>query len=260
MPSPPPLPSRQPSSKAARVSAGTLVLQEKAARKDLYDAVDEAVDSLVADMARKPRVGHRTALLLLVLGAGSALQRKLAASLAEHRQAARAAAANRLHAELRAAGISIDRRAMEYVAARAAVDAAHAEGAAASLAAAWQSSAVAAVRKHPDESTPYRAIDKTRAAAKPRLDRTARNEIASAYNEEHAQALRDLAEHDAALAAALEAAQVVRVWDAILDRRTCSACDARHGEVIEPGDVDPPLHVGCRCIAILEPRAARAAA
>lgn len=223
-------------------------------------SVDETVDAVVAQLARKHDRQRRVATMLLILGAAAMLRRKLSAAITSHRQAARNAAVIRLRAELAAAGVGVEAGRLVVPSRGLDVDSAHAESAAASLAAAWQASAIAATARMQDGGNPYRAVDKTRASTIHRINRTATNEVASAYNDEHGRALKEAADRDPELAAALEANRVVRVWDAVLDRRTCEECDMRDGRIIDAGDEDPPLHVGCRCITTIDVVSARAAA
>lgn len=50
---------------------------------------------------------------------------------------------------------------------------------------------------------------------------------------------------------------LVYMWSAILDSRTCSSCSALHGETAtldKPFVNEPPLHSRCRCIVIIVPK------
>lgn len=224
-------------------------------------AVDEAVDSVVAKLAREREQEHkRHEVMLLVLAAAALLQSKLSSIIATHRQDARVAAAKRLHVELGAVGVTVAPHLLVVPGRAHALDVAHAESASQSLAAAWQASAVAAAARQPDAQNPYRAIDRTRVVVRYRVDRTAATEIASAYNDEHSRALRDAAERDPELLSALDAGEVVRIWSAYLDRRTCAECAARDGTELSRSEIGPPAHPLCRCVAYLERRSLRAAA
>lgn len=227
----------------------------------MREDVDRAVDFTIAEHARRvgqEHEGRRVAIMFAALAAGTMLARSLTHTLSGGRQAARDAAAKRVRGELAAAGLdvapAVARQGID-------LDIAHATSAAQSLAAAWQAQAIAAMDKPANQASPYREIDKTRLTIRSRLERTAQHEVFSAYNAEHAEAVRRAAERDPEVARAFDEGRIVRIWDAVMDRRTCEFCEMRDGKPIEAGDDDPPLHVGCRCIATIDyvPAAARAA-
>jgi hypothetical protein len=237
-----------------------MVLRERAANRAMLDDVDEAIDSIAAHVARKQERARRHETMLAIVAAALLLQRKLAGTIASHRQEARLASADRLTRELQVAGIDVDHHMLRGAALSHALDVAHAEAAASSLSSAWQSAAVASVGRDAEQTAAIRRIDRTRTVIRSRVDRTAATEIASAYNDEHVAALARVSDAYDDVASAIQAAGLVLVWDAVLDRRTCDHCDQRHGSIIEPGE-EPPGHPMCRCIAILDVAvAARAAA
>ncbi len=81
-------------------------------------------------------------------------------------------------------------------------------------------------------------------------ERLIRTELANAYNAHHQESIHDFAEDQA-----VGGQEVMKRWDASADRR-CALCDAVDGEQVpthEPfssGDMYPPLHPNCRCVAI----------
>lgn len=239
-------PPSSPRRKTERISAGTLVIHEKRAAKAMRDAVDETVDHVSAQLQRRHENERRAAVLLVILGAAKWLTGKLSQAIADERQSARVASGKRFAVEMREAGVEIHPISPHV---GMDIDSAHAESAAASLAAQWQTQAVAVTAK---VEHPYREISKTRLTMRPRVERTAATEISAAYNDQHARALHEAVERDPELRAAMEAGQIVRRWSAMLDRRTCPECEARDNQILELSDDSPPLHVNCRCITIVD--------
>lgn len=238
-----------------RLAAGSLLLAERRTAQALRRALNESIDEAVADVAREKRIrdANRAALLLLLLSSGKTMAEKARRALFEGRQHARERAQRRLAIELRAAGVTIDldghglhRRAGED----------HGAGgiAAESLAARWRGQASAAVlRADRQGKDAAAAVDDTRAAMNAGVYRTAATETASAYNDEHRAALNDAYDVDSS---AFGSVELVRVWDAILDTRTCAECRQRDGMVTGVGrsfseGEEPPLHPLCRCIVVV---------
>lgn len=243
---------------AARVSAGTLLLLEARTRRQATDAIDAAIDKAVADAARQRRAGRneRAALLALILLASRDMATLLGSALFRGRLGAREGAVGRLRVELGAAGVILAAHALRPASHRLVEDTHHAGSAAESLAIAWRGVAIhrtlQAARQGDDVVS---AIESTRGPMGPRLVRTAATETSQSYNDEHTEALADAMVYQDGLAEALEAAQVVRVWDAILDLRTCAECGAHDGEIAPPGQSfrsghEPGfVHPLCRCIS-----------
>lgn len=120
-------------------------------------------------------------------------------------------------------------------------DAAAAHAAASSWAAAWASAATALVLAEDD---PARAPETAARARAPGLGRIAATETASAFNDERRRAFDDLAKSSLA-------PELFRVWSAVLDRKTCSHCFGKDGQVRaldEAFGATPPVHPNCRCI------------
>lgn len=79
-----------------------------------------------------------------------------------------------------------------------------------------------------------------RVALTPKLELVAATESAEAYNAERA----------AIAAGAGSVTSILKVWDAELDRRTCSVCSGLDGTIIGLGEAFPleqPVHPRCRC-------------
>lgn len=258
----PPVEREDAQARARRVSAGTLLLAEKDTRDDVSEALDESVDLAVADAVRETRRdrARKAALLALLLLGSRRMAGKLKDAILGGRQRARVKAAARARAELISVGITAAMADLVLGGhhARFGEDDTHATSAAEALAAAWQSMSVhiilRALRREDDVAA---ELSKTRQAIESRGIRTAVTETARAYNDEHEAAVTETAAGDATFAAALEAAQVVRVWDAILDMRTCAVCRDMHGEIAPVGGSfrggwEPGLtHPLCRCIDIV---------
>ena len=244
MASPQPRDGTRKDSRQARLAAGMLLLRERAARADIDQSARAATAQVGDDIGRRRSQGRAAALAAIVVAA-RALAPRIQADIARNRQAARAAASTRLGAELGAAGVALAAMGPTH-AARAHEDDALAESAAASLAAQWRTilmaSVLRAARKDEDAAT---ALRKAAPAMDCRVERTAATEIAYAYNDEHARALEEAQQREPGLFAGI---QIVRVWSAVLDRRTCIECADRDGRVVE-GD-DPPLHPLCRCVSV----------
>lgn len=80
----------------------------------------------------------------------------------------------------------------------------------------------------------------TRAALRPRLELVAATEGADAYNGERAR----LADGAGSIV------RILKVWDAVLDRRTCPTCSSLDGTIValgEPFAIEQPAHPRCRC-------------
>jgi SPP1 gp7 family putative phage head morphogenesis protein len=72
-----------------------------------------------------------------------------------------------------------------------------------------------------------------------RLNMIARTEMAYSFNQ-------------ANLKFQMLAGYTVFKWQAVLDKRTCPRCEARHDQPFNIGSDPPPLHPNCRCILIAD--------
>jgi SPP1 gp7 family putative phage head morphogenesis protein len=79
-----------------------------------------------------------------------------------------------------------------------------------------------------------------RAAIKPALERVAATESAEAFSDGRRTGA----------AAASSVTRIFKVWDAVLDKRTCPRCAGMDGVIVGLGeafDLDQPAHPFCRC-------------
>lgn len=251
------------SARAARVSAGTLLLLERRTLRDLRAARDEAIDEAVAGVTRQHEKRNRAALLALLLIASRTMSAKVTAAVVAGRQRAREGARGRFRAELAALGIVLGKQ-FGHPGHRHDEDYAHAHSSADALASMWRVSALhAAVQAHRRGENVAQAIDETRARmGGPK--RTAATETSRAYNDEHREAAFEAVEEIAAVYPEI-APWLVRMWSAILDGRVCRECKAHDGEIttlgghFEGGDEPGELHPNCRCTGLIVavPRTAR---
>lgn len=216
----------------------------------MQEAVGEATDKAVAELARTERQ-KRAAVLLLIVAAGTVLRTKLAGIILRRRQQARGLAVHRLGVELGAVGVTASAIVLASPGRASDEDAAYADAAAASLAVAWQGMAIASTARDMEATELRRGIDKTRAMIKSRVERTATTEVFAAYNDEHRRSLTDAIERQPALKAAMRDARVARVWDARGDR-PCSECWSRNGDILSDTDEGPPMHPRCACIETID--------
>ena len=233
-------------------------MAERGTRTHLTHAVDSGVDGAVASASRQSgsERAHKGVLLAAIVVAGRSMALAASAAIAAGRLGAREASAERLRVELGVLGATAIAAAILKHSDRAHEDAAFADTAGASLAAAWQGLAVVAASKAVrEERDVAKAVDSTRKQMLHRIERTAATETAAAYNDEHRRALEDAIARDPDLAAVAAEYGVAWIWDAMLDKRTCENCEHMDGEVRGPGEDfsggDPPAHAGCRCILIM---------
>jgi hypothetical protein len=76
------------------------------------------------------------------------------------------------------------------------------------------------------------------------LERIAVTETASAFNDERRRMYADLSKSSLA-------PEFFKVWNAVLDRRTCAFCFRKDGQVrtvAESFGETPPVHPNCRCV------------
>ena len=240
-----------------RASAGTLLTLEARTKKHVGEAVDESVDEMVATGARQnPHTMTKAAILALLLLASRSMAQKAAGAIERSRAQARLGARSRLRIELGHLGIALAPYLLQLPSTKGAEDRAHAVASGEALAVAWRALAMHSVLRALRMEKPIApALEATRAPMRARIVRTAVTETSKAYNDEHAEALPAMAQHDVRLVPLLDRARVLREWSAMLD--ACPTCFAMDGERarlggsfrggLEPGYVHPR----CRCIAIL---------
>ncbi len=240
--------------RARRASAGAILLAGDRTGKLMARAADAQVAQAAQELGS--RSGERKAVALLVLlAAGRRMAEGLTGAVLAGRKEARSLAARRLGAELELAGVSGETGSPALIAAshlaRFESDGVEAQMAAESLAGQWRALASRAVlqaqRLGEDVA---RAVSATRRPLERRIARTAETESTRAYNDEHAERLRDLVARGD-----LDPDRVLREWSALLD--ACEDCWPHDGERVgvsdsfsggdEPGDVHPR----CRCTALL---------
>lgn len=237
------------------MTARALILAERQTLQGTKAAVDEGVDQAVAAVSRHPSA-NKAALLAAVVVAAQAMRRKSHSALVEGRQHARRKGAKRLAVELAALGLWLVPHAQAASIRRVSEDDLRSSAAADSLAGAWQAAAFAAVSTAIlREADVARAVEATRADMKYRVIRTAATETSQAFNEERRELVRESLADDSSLAtAARGGGGFFRVWDAMLDQRTCARCSGHDGETVGPGEPfsggDEPgeVHPICRCI------------
>ncbi len=211
-----------------------MVRAERAALGVLRATVGPLVEHAATSVGHAPAYDRERVALAVVRRTAGRMQGALERAITEVRRAARVASRRTVEDAFAAGALSpLDGR-EEH-------DAAAAHGAAASLASAWNRSASAmALGDEPADDAlrmAGRVLDR-------RLERTAATETASAFNDERRRAYRDIARSPLA-------DEVVRVWSAVLDRKTCAFCFDKDGQVRgihESFGAVPPVHPNCRCI------------
>lgn len=248
----------KPDDKAARQSAGALLLLTKRGTNRARASASEAVDSAVAEVSRQGgKRSSKAALYGAVAIATYGLAGKLKGDLSAALAGSRRGAAVRARAELAKLGVGAPVGFLDYGLARTEEDALRAQAAADSSASAWRGAAMAAVSKAARANgSPTAAIERTRGLAATRAELAVKSEIARAFSDEHARSVNDAAKADPDFAAELKARRVVRVWSSVLEDRTCAPCADHHGDVAALGDDfggDEPgeMHPRCQCTSYL---------
>jgi hypothetical protein len=172
---------------------------------------------------------------------------RVSRAITEARSDARRVALERISAELGSIGLSTAPLARSD----GAEDVGIGQFAGGSFASAWGASMMREVLAWADDPKRTPKLSAANDALDYRLARLAATEVASAYNDEHAEAALEVAKVPA------WRGRLFRRWEAMLDRRLCKVCKAMDGQVVpvdasftlrrEPGLVHPM----CRCIEIL---------
>jgi hypothetical protein len=217
-----------------RRSLRALIRAERAAVDALRATVDPLVEQAAAAVGHAPASDRERVALSAVRRTASRMQGALERAIAELRRVARGAARRTIENELAAGPLTpLDGREEHDVAA--------AHSAAASLSSAWSRSASAMALGDEPGDDAFRLAG--RALAK-RLERTAATETSSAFNDERRRVYRDIARSPLA-------DEYVKVWSAVLDRKTCALCFGKDGQVRrlhESFGAWPPVHPNCRCL------------
>lgn len=183
-------------------------------------------------------------------GTAATMATELAAVVLEFRTKARAAGQERLVAELEAVNVPVASTgsAAGIVTARsiatAATDDALARRAVRGTVQEW-------IKRVTSAEPGAARMPTFQAAARksaPRLELVAKTETSTAFNAERTEAAARIRSH----------VEMMRVWDATLDKRTCPTCDGLDGTMVplgssfrggSPGNVHP----GCRCVESFVP-------
>lgn len=240
--------------KARRASAGALLLAGHRARQLMTRGVDDAIAGAAHELRQRRADEKRALVLLVLLAAGKRMTAGLAVAIEAGRRQARGLAAQRLGAELRAAGVSRE-GSVGLLAGlhidRMGADAVEATIAAESLAGQWRALASRAVlqAQRLGEDVPA-AVSASREPMQAKIARTAETEAARAYNDEHLERARDM------LAAGdLPPGALLREWSALID--ACEACWPHDGErtgideSFSGGEEPGSVHPRCRCSDII---------
>ncbi len=211
-----------------------MVRAERVALGVLRATVGPLIDQAAASVAHAPAYDRERAALAIVRRTAGRMQGALERALVEVRRVARAASRRTVEGELAAGAVSpLDGR-DEH-------DAAAAHATASSLSAAWSRSASSTVLGDEPADDALRLAGQMLAR---RLERAAATETASAFNDERRHVYRDIARSPLA-------DETVKVWSAVLDRKTCAFCFGKDGQVRamhESFGAVPPVHPNCRCI------------
>lgn len=217
-----------------RKSLRALVRAERRTLGMMQSAIAPFVDRASVAITHNAPSDQTRVALATIRRAAPKVQRALEGALTEARAGARGAARKSLeHAVAVMAPTPLSGR-DEH-------DAAAAHAAASSWSAAWATAATALVLAEEDAGrTPLVAV-RARVGS---LERIAATETASAFNDERRRAYHDLAKSSIA-------PELVKVWCALLDRKTCAFCFGKDGQIKGVGEsfgATPPVHPNCRCI------------
>ena len=224
----------------ARRSARALLKAEARALARLRRSAHAVIDRLRGELADLPGGLPRERVMLLVRRAVSRLRQALEQAILEARQDARAAARASLPRGARPSNEPWHSGPFEE-------DRAPAHTAATSYAGAWGAAVIAMVlesRHEGDDWPPSPPL------LDGRLATTAATEVARAFNDERERVARELA-------GTPEGESYVKVWSAMLDRRTCRhcrECDGEMRELAERFSHRIPAHPNCRCVALIVTR------
>lgn len=228
----------------AEAAAALLVHQERRSLRALVRAerhtlslaraaVEPHVERAATSIAHAPAGDEHRVALATIRRAAPRIQRALEDSLVAARSSARTSGRSSLGSVAVADAHPLSGR-DEH-------DAIASHSAASSWSAAWATAATALVLADEDPSRAPVAAARARA---PALERIAVTETASAFNDERRRVYQDLAKSSLA-------PELFKVWNAVLDRRTCAFCFGKDGQVRalhESFGETPPVHPNCRCI------------
>lgn len=250
-----------------RAIAGTLLVSER----DMQRALTKVVKRTTADFVASVHSSTVAHLHSVIRDSMAGLADEAEGALADERASARLTSRDQHQKALGsvlvlATGSKTEAKSIERQASQAiaqmdaatfaeviAMDGVRARVAAHHLANSWANSVLRSVPKPAPSQGPYRTAG-TRAdyetVAKvtknvptdlePGIRRIAVTEAAEAHNAE-AKRLYEALHADVRDIISIE-------WSAVLDKRTCDACESRHGHRVDSDY--PPLHAQCRCVAV----------
>lgn len=247
-----------------RGNQATLLHAEASLLRDLRLRTKRVVDDAAlaaANYGASDTEAAKRAAIAATRGAIGRMQTVLEQAITAGRADARARALARLDVELGEVRRQLRKRGVDAQLTAPArsdgvEDTTAATATASSYASAWGSSVLAGVLSWADDPTGDVGVRVTESVRTTdfRLRRIATTEVAIAYNDEHGEALETIAREnrDARWLPA-----VLKCWDATLDRKTCSTCSARAGDIVpvgmpfRGGDEPGHVHPHCRCIESL---------
>jgi hypothetical protein len=220
-----------------RRSLRALVRAERRTLALARAAVEPHVERAASSMAHAPQGDKQRIALATVRRAAPRIQRALEEALVQARAGARASGRDSLGGTVAVGDV-------HPLSGRDEHDVVAAHSAAGAWSAAWATAATALVLADEDPNRAPVAAARARASS---LERIAATETASAFNDERRRAYGDLAKSSLG-------SELFKVWNAVLDRRTCALCFGKDGQVRalhESFGDTPPVHPNCRCVVDL---------
>jgi hypothetical protein len=220
-----------------RRSLRALVRAERRTLALAKAAIEPHVERTATSVAHAPESDRQRVALATIRRGAPRVQRALAEAITIARTGARTSTRESLRSLPTASDHPLSGR-IEH-------DDVAAHAAASSWSAAWATAATALVLADEDPSRAPLTAARARLGA---LARIAVTETASAFNDERRRIYGDLAKSSLA-------PELFKVWNAVLDRRTCAFCFGKDGQVRTLhesfGGETPPVHPNCRCIVEL---------
>jgi hypothetical protein len=216
-----------------RRSLRALVRAERRTLALAKAAIEPHVERAATSIVHAPKNDRQRVALATIRRGASRIQRALADTLTTARAGARTSARESLGSMSTAGDHPLSGRGEH--------DDVAAHAAASSWSAAWATAATALVLADEDPSRAPLAAARARAGS---LERIAATETASAFNDERRRIYTDFAKSSLA-------PELLKVWNAMLDRRTCAFCFGKDGQVRalrESFGETPPVHPNCRCV------------
>jgi len=216
-----------------RRSLRALVRSERRTLALAKAAIEPHVERAAMSIAHAPDGDRQRVALATIRRGAPRIRRALADALTSARAGARTSARESLG--------SMPTAGDQPLSGRDEHDDVAAYAAASSWSAAWATAATAVVLADEDPSRAPLTAARARAGS---LERIAVTETASAFNDERRRAYADVTKSSLA-------SEYFKVWNAVLDRRTCAFCFGKDGQVRalhESFGETPPVHPNCRCV------------